>query len=291
MKSLLAVAAIALAYLFASPAAHAAQSYDNCTNFISSVPATITTQGTWCFNKDLATSITTGNAITINANNVTLDCNDFKLGGLAAGINTQTVGIFSTNRSNLVVRNCAIRGFFKGMAIGSGTSSGHLIENNRIDNTTWVGLDIGGDGSVVRGNRIMDTGGTTVPANMIKAVGIYTDGDVEVLGNLINGVVAAVGTNGFAMAINPGNNLAGSIIDNNVKNVIANGTGYAYAVSFFGTTGRVSVDSNNFIGTGATNSVTIFCPESNFVAVAGNLASGWTAPMIACAYDDGNIVH
>ena len=54
--------------------AYAAQSYDSCAGFIDSLPATITTQGTWCLRGDLATSVTSGNAITIATNNVTIDC-------------------------------------------------------------------------------------------------------------------------------------------------------------------------------------------------------------------------
>src|SRR4249920_1444376 len=80
--------------------AHAAQSYDNCTGFITSLPATISTQGTWCLKQDLATAVTTGSAILINTNNVTIDCNDFKLGGLGAGLATLANGIYSLNRVN-----------------------------------------------------------------------------------------------------------------------------------------------------------------------------------------------
>ena len=79
---------VLLLFLCGPRAAHAAQSYDNCTGFITSVPAVISTQGTWCLKQDLATAIASGNAISVNANNVTLDCNDFKLGGLAAGAGT-----------------------------------------------------------------------------------------------------------------------------------------------------------------------------------------------------------
>src|SRR4029078_12340445 len=81
--------------------AHAAESYDNCSGFITSLPAVISTQGTWCFKQDLATAITSGNAISINTNNVTLDCNDFKLGGLAAGAGTMTYGVAATSRVNV----------------------------------------------------------------------------------------------------------------------------------------------------------------------------------------------
>src|SRR5690348_2627551 len=40
--------------------ARAAQSYDNCTGFIDSVPATVSTQGTWCLRHDANTAITSG---------------------------------------------------------------------------------------------------------------------------------------------------------------------------------------------------------------------------------------
>jgi len=95
--------------------ADAAQSYDNCTGFITSLPATISTQGTWCLNKDVSTAVTSGAAITIAANNVTLDCNDFKLGGLAAGLTTQAVGVYALDRFNISVRHCNIRGFYFGI--------------------------------------------------------------------------------------------------------------------------------------------------------------------------------
>jgi hypothetical protein len=82
---LLWVVAILLAWPWIVPPAQAAESYDNCSGYIDSVPAVIATQGTWCLRKDLSTAQTSGNAIEIAANNVVIDCNDFKLGGLAAG--------------------------------------------------------------------------------------------------------------------------------------------------------------------------------------------------------------
>ena len=105
--SALALATLALS--MAPDASHAAQSYDNCTGFIDSVPATITTQGTWCLRKDLSTSIRFGDAITVDANNVTIDCNDFKLGGLSAGPGTKAFGIAGRERQNITVRNCNVR--------------------------------------------------------------------------------------------------------------------------------------------------------------------------------------
>ena len=100
--------------LLPPPPLRAAESYDNCTGFIDSVPATIATQGVWRLRAHLGTAITTGAAINIAANNVTIDCNDFKLGGLAATDASAAMGISASGRQNATVRRCQLRGFFQG---------------------------------------------------------------------------------------------------------------------------------------------------------------------------------
>lgn len=97
----------------ASPAL-AAESYDGCVGFIDAVPAVITTQGTWCLRKDIATSMSGINAIEIQVSNVTIDCNGFKLGGSppaqlpSARASTRTARYrtsrFDTARSEVSVR-------------------------------------------------------------------------------------------------------------------------------------------------------------------------------------------
>ena len=57
---------------------------------ITSPPYVIATQGVYCLTGNLSTSITTGSAIEIQANNVTLDLNGFKLGELVAGATNYT---------------------------------------------------------------------------------------------------------------------------------------------------------------------------------------------------------
>ena len=59
----------------------------NCTP-ITALPAVITHPGVYCFTGDLITSMPSGSAIDIQANNVVLDLNGFKLGGLGAGTGT-----------------------------------------------------------------------------------------------------------------------------------------------------------------------------------------------------------
>ena len=105
----------------------------DCTA-ITTLPTTITVQGIYCLTGDLATSMTSGLAIDIQTNNVTIDLNGWKLGGLAAGAGTGTVGIFAWARKNITIRNGTIRGFYRGILLNDGSpytaSQGHLIERS-----------------------------------------------------------------------------------------------------------------------------------------------------------------
>jgi hypothetical protein len=187
----LLTAALAALPLFAlSTPAHAAASYDACTNFIPSLPTTITTQGVWCLDKDLGTAIGTGNAITINTNNVTIDCNGFKLGGLLAGLGTMTNGVYANGRSNITVRDCNIRGFAIGVNLEGSSGSGHRIERNRIEGSTFSGIAVAGDGVLVRDNLVIDTGGSTVAGNP-WTVAVMIGGRGDVIDNQIDGVDGA----------------------------------------------------------------------------------------------------
>ena len=110
-------ALLALAFQFHAAPARAAESYDACTNTISTLPVTISTPGIWCMRQNLAFAPPSGNAITITTNDVTVDCNGFKLDGSASYTSTGAKGIRADGRSGITVRNCAIRGFYYGIAL------------------------------------------------------------------------------------------------------------------------------------------------------------------------------
>ena len=133
-SSFVRVSASALAAaMLAFPPAAAADTYETCTGTITALPAVITTQGTWCLAGDLGTGLGSGDAVTIGTNNVTLDCNGYKLGGLAAGTGTLAIGIHAEDHLNATVRNCSIRGFHQGIVFEGTGSGGHAIEDNRFD--------------------------------------------------------------------------------------------------------------------------------------------------------------
>jgi hypothetical protein len=260
---------------------HAAQSYDNCTGFITSLPATITTQGTWCLNADLTTATTSGNAITVAANNVTIDCNDFKLGGLAAGAGTLTTGIFADTRDNLTIRRCNIRGFYRGTILVNGT--GHLVEDNRFDSNTVFGAYVGGNGSIIRRNLVIATGGSSVAGS---SFGIYSIGSVDVLDNTVNGVTAT-GTNNNAFGIFTSNNPDGSISGNRVRGVVKTATGIAYGI-YNSNSSRIMLGNNQVVGDGSVGSIGLRCADARGRAI-NNMVSGFATGISNCS-NDGNII-
>ena len=250
--------------------AHAAQSYDNCTGFIDTLPATISTQGTWCLRHDLSTSIASGSAITIATNNVTIDCNDFKLGGLAAGTGTNAYGIYANGRLNLTVRHCNVRGFGYGLFAYGG---GHLVEDNGFDGNTYLAVNVEGAGSTIRGNRVIDTGGSSSLTG--TALGIYAADGVDVLDNTVNGV-APTGTNAYAYGIYAVANGEGSVTGNRVRGLAPSGTGTNYGI-YNSSSGRTVVRDNDVQGNGIANSVGVRCTDSQATArdnVIGGFATG-----------------
>lgn len=172
--------------LFAPGAVKAAESYDNCQGVITSVPATITTQGVWCLKSSLMYAPITGTAIRIDANNVTLDCNHFYVDKFGSAGGTRGIGT-GPNVLNATVRNCGVRGFRAGIDL---SGSGHLVEKNFLDRNILVGISVMGSNNRVAGNRVSNMrGGAAVSADYVY--GIVAAGDV--IGNTVSGLTPASG--------------------------------------------------------------------------------------------------
>ena len=276
--------------------AQAAESYDNCTGFIDSLPATITTQGTWCLRDDLSTAVATGNAITVAANNVTLDCNDFKVGGLAAGAETQTTGIGSLERSNVVVRNCAVRGFSKGVWLRGG--SGHVVEDNRFDGNTWLGISISfADTVSVRRNQVVDTGGnlplTENPFGSATGISISGAHALVLEHNSIGTVFATDQCECTAVGISVVDS-SGDVRQNQVFNLMPDGSGSARGVQIFANGApevtRVVVRDNVLVNRSAMPGHGIWSGGPATAICRNNTVVGF-ATAYDCADDGGNSSH
>ena len=262
-------------------ASRAANSFDACTGFITSLPALVTTQGTWCFNRDLSFNPGTGEAIIVAANNVTIDCNGFKLGGLSGGPGTTAVGIASGNRQNTTVRGCNIRGFLVGVGI-EGIGSGHLVEDNRFDNNRFAGILVQGEGAQVHRNRVFDTGGGTMP---VPTLGIaVTGGSTEVRDNLVFGVEATPGSGSDAYGIVAQGLDFGRIAGNSVRFVVPDGAGTGWGIGVQAAL-YVAVDDNH-VATVGTGGVGIGC-DGDGTLVRDNLVQGFATPLDALCRDEG----
>lgn len=214
---LLSTSVLALTF-FMSPRAQAETTL--CTN-ITSLPTTITTQGVYCLKQHLSTSLAAGAAITVNVNNVTIDCNEFKIGNLAAGPATSAVGVSATSRINVTVRNCGIRGFRSGVQM---TDGDYRVEGSLFDYNTQSGIEVSGDGSSIRGNEVISTGNSTL-AGVSSFHGILAAGDIDIIDNNVTGVSARPGSNGTAYGIRTSSMDSGAIRSNRVRNLVSHGIG------------------------------------------------------------------
>ena len=260
-----------------APGSARAETFHTCAGFIDSVPATITSQGVWCLRKDLSTNITSGNAITIATNNVTIDCNDFKVGGLAAGDASMAVGIYAEGRQNATVRNCSVRGFLGGIFINGG--AGHLVEDNRLDNNLSAGILSLGDNILVQRNRVFDTGGFAEGS----VFGIRVEGDV--IDNTVAGVYTTAAYEN-AYGIDLGGH--GSVARNNtVRGLVSSNKAFGIDASsgaFRGST----IDGNQVVVPAGTSGRGV-TGYSDLTFCRNNLIDGFDTAMEYCVDAGGNI--
>jgi hypothetical protein len=266
--------ALSLALFAPAPAAHAAQSYDNCTGFIRTLPAAIRTPGVWCLAENLNTAMVSGVAIDIQANHVTLDCNDFRISGMAAGEATTAIGIRARERLNATVRHCNVRGFYTGVALSGG---GHVLEDSRIDTSTLMGVDAAGDGTVVQRTRVTDTGGSSVKMGI--AIGIRAIGAVDLLDNTVAGVAPSEDMGGKAVAYGiRTHSLTGTVAGNRVRGLAAYGPGSARGISNHDN-GRVMLRDNDLTGNGT--GLGISCSDAMGAAM-DNMVAGFATALTGC---------
>jgi len=279
----LACAAMCAILALAPGKSDAAESYDNCTGFVTSLPAVISTQGTWCLDADLSTALNTGTAIQINTNNVTLDCNHFKVGGLGGGTATLMTGVRAQDRLNITIRNCNIRGFHYGIRLAGG--GGHVVEDNAMDRNRFASISVDGDGSLIRRNLVVEGGASGSAAS--AAFGIETTGSVDILDNVVNGVQTLHPT-GSATGIYSFLNANGSIRGNLVRNLSAVEADNIRAIRTI-TSERLVVQGNILQNSGTPRGEGIRC-GTNAATARGNVVAGFSTGIINCS-QSGNLVN
>ena len=136
----------------------------NCKT-ISVIPTTINSPGIYCFKSNLNSNIANGSAITIAANDVVIDLNGYKLNGCASGASALSSGISSQFRRNITVKNGTIEGYMIGISLAGFRSpsegEGNIVEDIRAVRNFQIGIDVQGNGIIVRNNYVASTGGST----------------------------------------------------------------------------------------------------------------------------------
>lgn len=153
---------------------------------IDTIPYTIEEPGLYCLVCDFRTELEDGAAIDVQADNVTIDFQQFSIDNRAVGWGTSAFGVSALERSDVVVRNGTLFGFFEGVVLSGPlnvqTSNNHLVEDMRIGYSIRAGIEINGHGSVVRRNVIYDTGNSKENGTGILLFGWrhhVVDNDVE----------------------------------------------------------------------------------------------------------------
>jgi hypothetical protein len=242
---------------------------------IYELPWVIDEQGRYCLVRNLSTPMVSGAAVSIVADEVLLDLRGFKIGGGGAGLGTQAYGVHAVNRNKVTVRNGNIRGFFRGVFLEDMSptftaSSFHLVEGLLADDNTETGIHVQGESSVVRGNQVVGTGGTTAVGPDAFAYGVRVEGrNARVLRNDISNTTGQ----GFGVGIGIVVGEADSAIVEN--NRVAHTSGAK-------TAGITIVSSNGVLAVGNRISLTedglsFWLSDGKY---ADNLASGVLNPYL-----------
>lgn len=255
----------------------------NCTA-VTTLPATIATQGVYCLTGNLGTGITSGNAINITANNVLLDLNGWKVGGQAAGTASTAVGIRSS-ANNVTVKNGIVRGFSSGIWL---SGRGSTVEGITADQNLSDGIVVEGQGSIVSGNQVVDTGGST-SATDSSAIGITVDGSESLVKNNVVSGLTATG-DGDEIGILTQSGVYSTIISNTVSDAArpsGAGTSWGILVNDVPSVGVLSNTLHDFdvcidyasVGTGIyARNTAIYCGTTFSGGTAGSGNAGSTSP-------------
>lgn len=163
----------------------------NCTS-ITSAPYTISAPGIYCLKSNITFTAMSGNAITVNASNVTLDLNGFQIrgphfGGAIAASNA--TGVYGFGMSNVSIRNGRISGLDIAIQSGGAGGNGNLVENVQVDdNAGSVAIAVGSN-TVVRNNILTRLNPNLTGNTYSWTYGISAYGDgIQISNNTITGL-------------------------------------------------------------------------------------------------------
>lgn len=288
MKKLLTLALLAV-----SGQAHVAfaQAAGPCVD-ITGLPATIAQPGKYCLASDFTLNSATVKAITVAANDVTLDCQGHSIRNAATSNTGTAEGVYAYARNSVTVKNCRIQGgFANGISFMQDNAASNKnyyinIENNYIAGAYSHGIRAFGSAIEIRNNRVYDIGGQ---ANTY-AFGIRVGGSTLASAfrfHLVHDNVVA-GTNSpynNAYGIYSENSVAGLFRMNDVTGTKASNPSFrSYAFRIGGTVNTVS--DNHVVGSPLSNDTGILASSASTDCYDNNIRS--PVPTTGCDASLGN---
>lgn len=258
---------------------------------ISSLPFSITAAGSYYLTGNL--SVTSGNGITISADQVTLDLNGFAISSTANPAGGAAITLPSTRR-NVAIKNGFIRGtttFSAGVFTAGGFSDGIFSASATTANVRVQEISVYGVGS--DGITFSTTG---IPTALIERCSVTICGGVGILAGLVRdcsadttGSTAVSGeivTNSYGETVNTASTLAFGIASSTAENcrgVAVSGSGI----------GSVSVSNSRGVsgaGSGISAASVANCEGTSSTGPAGILASGGTVSFSRGRRDGGSAI-
>jgi hypothetical protein len=237
---------------------------------ISSVPFTISVPGSYYLTTNV--NVTTGNAITIVTNGVTLDLNGFKISS-TAGSATGIGILLNGGLRNITIANGFIQGGVtnngSGVFSGTGFSYGIFYSVSQPVNTLVSRLSVSGclnhgiflgvaDSTVVESCTVRTVGSVGIEATMVKESVAIDCGNVAILGDQVsdcqgqssgigNGIDAINALNCYgATSASAGSGISADFCAQNCSGYSGTGDGVdaTTAINCLGSGGAYGVDAN-----------------------------------------------
>ena len=187
---------------------------------------------------------TTKIAISVTADNVTIDLMGFSLVGPDSGTN---YGIYMISRSNVEIRNGTVRDFYMGIYEGNNLGNGHRVIDVRVISNTLRGINLIGKGHVVKGCTVSDNG-TSAASNVY---GIYTGLGRTVTGNTVNENGTSASGYVYGIGAESSSTVTGNMVYNNGDSATGS---YIYGI-YVGLGSTVTGNTVNENGTSASGDV------------------------------------
>ena len=208
VRSLLLLPIALLALFLVADGARAQE----CTT-IDSLPYTITEPGAYCLAGDQYVSLSSGAAITIQADNVVLDLGAYVIDNLSVASSTAVAVSMPVDRFHVTVRGGVIRGFDAGIKLGVQNARLVLVENVRLERSYRTAIAINGHDSTVRNNVITTTGGSNVYQTATVTAIFCVGSGLRVLDNDISNTVGSeVSGSMYGILVNSSVNAASDVV-------------------------------------------------------------------------------